>query len=233
MLGLERRRRQPEIMDQPGLDAARHEHALRGLARINFVSGSVRILWPAIRHLALQAQPLKVLDIATGAGDVPIGIKRKAQRAGLDVRIDAWDVSLTALTHARARAQQCHADVTFEQHDALADEIPADYDVITSSLFLHHLEEEEAERLLRKMAAAARRLVLINDLARGVPGFLLAHLATRLLTLSDVVHVDGPRSVEAAFTPTEALQLAERAGLAGATVVRRWPCRFLLSWRRS
>jgi hypothetical protein len=61
---------------------------------------------------------------------------------------------------------------------------------------------------------------------------LLACAGTRLLSRSPVVHVDGPRSVAAAFTPAEALDLAQRAGLTGATVVRRWPCRFLLTWRR-
>lgn len=232
MLGLKRRNRKPEIMDQPGLEPARHEQALRGLARINFFSGSVGILWPALRGLARETQPLRILDIATGAGDVPIGLCRKARAAGVAVRVEAWDISSTALEFARARAERCQADVTFRQHDALADDIPGEFDAIISSLFLHHLEEELAVRLLRRMGEAARRLVLVNDLARGVPGFLLAHLATRVLTLSDVVHVDGPRSVEAAFTPAEALALAERAGLHGASVARRWPCRFLLTWRR-
>ena len=82
------------------------------------------------------------------------------------------------------------------------------------------------------MGAAARRAVLINDLARSTAGLMLAHVATRLLTRSPVVHVDGPRSVEGAFTAEEARQLAERAGLHGSTVGRRWPFRYLLMWRR-
>ena len=71
-----------------------------------------------------------------------------------------------------------------------------------------------------------------NDLARGWTGLTLAHVGLRLLTRSPVVHFDGPRSVEGAFTPAEALALAAKAGLKGATVARRWPCRFLLTWER-
>jgi hypothetical protein len=85
---------------------------------------------------------------------------------------------------------------------------------------------------LRRMADAAGRLVLVNDLCRGATGLALAHLACRLLTRSPVVHTDGPRSVAAAFTPTELAGLAAEAGLTGATVTRHWPCRMLLSWRR-
>jgi hypothetical protein len=73
---------------------------------------------------------------------------------------------------------------------------------------------------------------LVNDLARGKPGLLLALVATRMLTNSEVVHVDGPRSVEGAFTPQEAQSLARGAGLQGAIVLKKWPCRYLLIWKR-
>ena len=83
------------------------------------------------------------------------------------------------------------------------------------------------------MAAAAQTLVLVNDLRRNFTGWLAAHVMTRVLTSSRVVHVDGPRSVAAAWTRAEALRLAERAGLQGADYRARWPFRFLLSWRRT
>ncbi len=79
---------------------------------------------------------------------------------------------------------------------------------------------------------AAARLVLINDLARTGAGYLLAWAGCRVLSRSPVVHHDGPASVASAFTPDEALELAREAGLAGATVARRWPERFLLAWSR-
>jgi hypothetical protein len=122
--------------------------------------------------------------------------------------------------------------VGFFVHDALHGEPPAGYDAAVTSLFLHHLSEEEAVTFLRRLATSAGRLMLVNDLARGWAGLALAHVATRLLSASSVVHADGPRSVESAFTPAEALALAERAGLGGATVGRHWPCRYLLTWRR-
>jgi hypothetical protein len=110
--------------------------------------------------------------------------------------------------------------------------LPTGYDVLTCSLFLHHLCEDDAIRLLGQMRQATERLVLINDLVRNYASFVLVYLASRLLSTSEVVHVDGPRSVEAAFTVDEVRSLARRAGLEGATVERRYPCRLLLTWRR-
>lgn len=230
---LARRCRQPELMDQPDLDRARHFQALRALERINWLSGSARLLWPSVRDLARRsAAPLRLLDVATGAGDVPIRLWHKARRAGLDVRIDGCDRSPDALDYGEKQARRQQAEVRFFRCDVLHDSLPAGYDVVTCSLFLHHLDEEEAVTLLRRLAATGR-LVLVSDLARGRVGFVMAWAGTRLLTTSDVVHVDGPRSVEGAFTAAEAGALAERAGLRGAAVVRRWPCRWLLTWRRS
>jgi 2-polyprenyl-3-methyl-5-hydroxy-6-metoxy-1,4-benzoquinol methylase len=226
---------EPEVMDDPQLDEARHHAALRGLERINRWSGSVRILWPAIRALAreLAPQPVRVLDIASGGGDVPIGIWRKAQRAGLNVSVDGCDFNPRAVAYAEEKARRQAAKVSFFQRDALGGEIPDSYDIITTSLFLHHLSEDQALTLLRKMAAATRRLLLVNDLRRSAAGYMFAWIGTRVLTRSPVVHVDGPLSVRAAFTMAEARQLAERAGLSGAKVRWRVPFRYLLSWRKA
>jgi SAM-dependent methyltransferase len=221
-------------MDQPDLDTARHAAALRGLARINRVSGSDRILWPPLAALArtLGGRPLRVLDVATGAGDVPIRLARRARRAGVALELAACDRSSTALDHARQSADRHSVSIRLFPIDALADSLPDGFDAVICSLFLHHLTAADAVSLLRRMADAAGRLVLVNDLRRSAGGLLLAHLACRLLTRSPVVHTDGPRSVAAAFTPAELAGLAADAGLAGAAVARRWPCRMLLSWHR-
>ncbi len=233
-LDVRRRRREPESMDQPDLDPRQHVEALRGLERINRWSGSARILWPPLLDLARRAEAtrLRVLDVATGAGDVPIRLWLRARKAGLDFHIDGCDRSACALDHARRRAAEEGAQVGFFELDALAGDLPTGYDVLTSSLFLHHLEEDQAATLLARMAAAARQRLLINDLERSLPGLLLAYLGTRVLSASPVVHTDGPLSVAAAFTRQEVLDLARRVGLYGVTVQRRWPFRFLLSWAR-
>ncbi len=226
------RRRQAEIMDQPGLDRERHVRALRGLERINFWSRSAGILWRPLAALAREAGPLRVLDLATGAGDVPIRLWRTARRAGLPVSLDGCDVSADAVAYAGRRAAEAGAGLRFFTLDALAGPLPGGYDVLACSLFLHHLGEEQAVDLLRRMAEAAGRMVLINDLVRSRGGWLLACAGTHLLSRCDVVHSDGLRSVEGAFTVGEARGLAARAGLTGARVERRWPFRFLLTWRR-
>jgi SAM-dependent methyltransferase len=222
-------------MDRPDLPAAVHEHALDGLARLNRFSGSDRNLWRPIHRLASEGpeRPLRILDVACGAGDVLVGLARRARRAGIALDLHGIDFSPTAIDHARRRASAAGESIHLTVADALAGPLPDGFDIVTCSLFLHHLGDDHAVDLLRRMAAATHRLVLVNDLRRTAPGWLLAATACRLLTRSPVVHVDGPLSVARAFTAPEALALAGRAGLHGATVERRWPFRFLLTWDRT
>jgi SAM-dependent methyltransferase len=235
---LRQRHLQPEIMDQPGLDPGHHRQALEALARVNWLSASALILWPPIRALCRERRkagdprPVRVLDVATGGGDVPVRLWRRARRKGYPLEVAGCDFSPGAIEHARGYAARNGADVSFFRLDVFSDPIPSGFDVITSSLFLHHLDEEQAVAVLRKMREAAGRLVLVNDLARGRGGWWAAYMGTRILTRSSMVHTDGVLSVEGAFTPAEALAVARRAGWDGATVRRKFPFRFLLSGSR-
>jgi 2-polyprenyl-3-methyl-5-hydroxy-6-metoxy-1,4-benzoquinol methylase len=222
-------------MDRPDLPAGPHNQALNGLARLNRWSGSDRILWRPIRWLTAEItrRPLRLLDVACGAGDVLVGVAGRARRAGIELELHGIDISPTALNHARRRFAATGIQVSLSQHDAVSEPLPSGFDVVTASLFLHHLNDEQAVEVLRRCSVASQRLVLINDLRRSLNGWLLAATACHLLCRSPVVHADGPRSVERAFTPSEALQIAHRAGMANAAVSRRWPFRFLLSWDRA
>jgi SAM-dependent methyltransferase len=230
-IALADRRRQPELMDQPELDRAEHSRALRGLRRINRVSSSASILWPEIARLARREERrIRVLDLATGGGDVPISLAHRARRAGLEIGIEGCDISPTAVGFAARAAHAAGVLVRFFRLDALNEPLPEGFDVVTCCLFLHHLADEDAARLLGAMAGAARSTVLVNDLLRSRVGYWLAWTGCRLLSRSPIVHHDGPVSVRAAFRPEEVHALAERAGLEGVRLERRWPCRFLLSW---
>ncbi|OYV88703.1 MAG: hypothetical protein B7Z73_07975, partial [Planctomycetia bacterium 21-64-5] len=179
------------------------------------------------------SRPLRILDLASGGGDVAVGLALEARRAGVTVEIDGCDISPVAVTLAQAQA--CGAGLTqlrFFKHDVVRDELPGDYDVVTCSLFLHHLDEADAVRVMRKMAVSAQRLVLIDDLRRSPLGYALAWTGCRMLTRSPVAQTDGPRSVRAAFTLDEVARLADQAGLGGFRLSRHWPQRFLLSWSK-
>ena len=233
------RRREPELMDQPGLDAAQHQHALGGLARINWWSRSDAIFWPSLEQLSHTKQQrtgdgaIKVLDLACGGGDVTVALAQRAARTQRPMTFTGVDLSETALEVARERSREAAVSVEFQQRDVSNADLPTGFDAVICSLFLHHLDEPDAVTLLRKMSQSAERLVLVNDLIRSTIGYGLAVCVTRLLTRSHIVHVDGPLSVAGAFSIDEARRMASEAGMGHVTIQKHWPWRFLLSWSRS
>ncbi len=232
-LRLNRRHLVGEMMDQPDLETRHHQHALGGLSRINRLSNAAGLVFPSLRMQAERTdRPLRVLDLATGAGDLPIALARKAAREGLSIQIDGCDKSPVAIEYAIRNADQNRIQADFLELDLLCQEIPDDYDVVICSLFLHHLNDQQVVELLDRVRQRTGIALIVSDLRRCLAGYVLAWTATRALTRSQVVHIDGPLSVRAAFTIPEISHIAIQAGLDNAQITRRWPCRFVLTWQR-
>lgn len=232
---LRRRHRQPEIMDAPDLPAAQFVETLRGLGRVNAVTRSSRLMWPDIKAAARRhsGRPIRVLDVACGGADVLLALWRAAERAGAKVEFCGCDSSATAVEYAQKAAAKAGASIAFFQHHVPQDGLPDGFDVIMSTLFLHHLDEEDAISFLREAAAKARDRLVVQDLVRSEMSYWFARFGTSLLLLSDICRLDGRSSVEGAFTRAEALSLVRAAGLNQADIVQRFPFRFLLRWVRT
>lgn len=225
------RRIQPELLDRSDLEPRLREEALRGLRTLNRLSLTALHLWRPVRELAGKLhRPIRVLDVASGGGDLAVSLALRAARAKLPIEVHGCDISDASVAYASARARDFGSHAKFFAMDVLRDRLPAGYDVIMNSLFMHHLERAQAEHLLRSMRDAGPRLIVISDLIRSQAGYALAHLACRVFTRSYVVHHDGPRSVLAAFTTSEFSALADRAGLSGHHIEWCWPCRFVFTW---
>lgn len=221
-------------MDDPHLDIRSHSEALQGLARLNMCSASSQIIWAPIEKLSKQLdRRIRVLDIATGSGDILREVRKKAHNQQLSIELVGSDVSATALKLAKSFSETCSDSIDYIELNALVDSIPDNFDVLTCSLFLHHLDPPQVVHLLRKMSEAAKNLIIINDLVRSEFSLVTVWIATRLLTRSPIVHFDGPASVRAAYTVEEMKKMATDAGLVGAHINYVFPCRMTLIWRRS
>jgi 2-polyprenyl-3-methyl-5-hydroxy-6-metoxy-1,4-benzoquinol methylase len=220
----------PEQMDDPQLDRGAHFRALRGLQRINDWTRHSALAWKPILSLArqLDRKHLRLLDIATGAADVPIQLWQRAHSIGLELDIVACDLSSQALEFANENCRRAGATLQLRELDVLNQSIDEQYDVVICSQFFHHLPDEQVERVLGKMAAAARQRVIVIDLVRSRLNWLQVWLATRVLSRSRIVHFDGPQSICASFTFDEIREIAERMGFSNYSITAHWPCRFVL-----
>ncbi len=229
------RKRVAELMDDPTLEYNSHAEALQGLERLNFFSTSAASLWRQISPLARQrgaSSPLRILDIATGGGDIPVALYKAASAEKSQLEIVGADISPSSIKYARQYAQERRAPVDFLELNALCDPLPDGFDVIMTNLFTHHLDPADVMLLLGKMSRATQQLVLVNDLIRSEISYAAVWLATRLFSRSPIVHYDGPVSVRGSYTQSEMLKMAVDAGLKNASVTSCPPCRQLLVWKK-
>ena len=230
------RRLQPELMDDPGIDPAEHRIALRQLRRLNRVSlASSPIARCMLESTRSDPQaPIRILDVATGSGDVALGVAARLERAGRSIDLVLCDRSATALAVAVNHASAAGREVTTIRADVVAEGIALEdlaVDITMCSLFLHHLTRESAICLLSELRRVSSRAVVVADLRRCRWGLGAARVGGTL-SGSRIVRIDASRSVEGAFTDTELLGLAEGAGLHGATAHRIFPWRTLVAWIR-
>jgi 2-polyprenyl-3-methyl-5-hydroxy-6-metoxy-1,4-benzoquinol methylase len=221
----------PELMDQPDLDAAEHELALAGLSRLNRWTRNASLAWSVIKELAAQEStgPIRLLDLATGSGDIPFELARRARRTGIELEVAGCDTSSQAIRIAREKFERGQFSANLFVCDVLEDPIPQTYDVVLCSQFLHHLETEVATQVLRRMASAATRRVIVVDLIRSRLNWWQVWFATRMLSRSPIVHFDGPQSIRAAFVLKEVETMARDAGMTDFSIRSVWPCRFILT----
>lgn len=214
-------------MDDPRLDPRDHERALAGLHRLNALSRAPAMLLGAIRHRLSPAefrQPLRVLDLACGDGR---SIARLRCLCPPGWSFLGADISPFAIGCANGRGIP---GAEFRALDILQEPLPK-ADVVLCTNFLHHCGDDEALILLKKAAAAAAFLIVVLDLERSWLSYWQVALAARLVTDSEVVHVDSALSIRSAFKSCEIKDLAERAELPEALLERRFPCRLLLTSR--
>jgi 2-polyprenyl-3-methyl-5-hydroxy-6-metoxy-1,4-benzoquinol methylase len=227
---------EPEEMDDAGLQPDAHQLALAGLARLNQISFSAPSVWNGLRNAGafdgVDSRPLRILDLATGGGDLPVYLGLRARKLGIPLSLIGIDRSPVALTSARTLADRHGVAVEWTCLDVTLGLIPP-ADWITCSLFLHHLPDDQVVALVRSMAEAASQGIIVNDLERSHLNRLLVWLGSRLVSRSPVVHRDSDRSVCASFTLEETSLLLKAAGLHGTRPERRFPCRFQWTWTKT
>ena len=173
------RDRQPEVMDQPGLDPAEHDRALQGLRRINAISRCVPGLFHQVERLASDnpSMQLSVLELACGGGDTAIALAALAEKRALNISFQACDLNPEAVRLARRNVVQSDSSVDVFVADALDSTGSKQFDVVYCTLFVHHLDPPDVIQLLKGMAARARQLVIVDDLIRSRLGYSLAWMA--------------------------------------------------------
>jgi ubiquinone/menaquinone biosynthesis C-methylase UbiE len=219
-----------ELLDGPLDDPDALDGNLRDLRRVNRWLFGARLSVRAVDALIdgsperdADHSPVRILDVGTGAADIPVALLVGARRKGRRVEVLAVDSRSEVLDSARRvdpRLRRLRG-LTLACSDGRA--LPYEegsFDVAHSSLVVHHLEPDEAVTMLRELARVARRGVVLNDLLRSQRALAGARLLAALGTRNRLTRHDGPLSARRAYTAGELDALLTKAGLRPVTQFR-------------
>ena len=201
---------EPELMDRPQPVTPELESDLRNIRQLNRYFGSYRLIEHFLRRWIQPRSRMRILDLATGSGDIPRLVVDFARSAGAEVTVDAVDQQPSTLEIARSLSGD-YPEIEFLEGDVLSFGEET-YDVVLCSLALHHFKENAAVELLKRSRTLSKRYVLVSDLRRGFLATMGAYLLTALVFRESMTRTDARLSAARAFSFREFQSLAERAG---------------------
>ena len=191
----------PELLDSDACPPAEVEASLRDLSRINRWFGGVATTRSLIERVASAtgSKHFSMLEVAAGFGEVPKAAGDQLKRKGITLDVLCLD---RVRSHLRNADGQCAVVA-----DALALPFPdRSFDLVSCSLFAHHLEPAELARFASEALRVSRCAVVINDLVRHPVHLALVYAGFPLMR-SYVSRLDGVASVRRAYVPEEIKQI--------------------------
>lgn len=222
-----KRRPTPELLDTDSGTPAEVAASLRDLRWFNQWFGGIATSRQLIEIVANATgrKAFSVLEVAAGDGFVPRTLQKNLDGSGIHLNITLLD---RATSHLPANGSMLRIG-----GDALALPFHASaFDLVSCSLFAHHLPPEQVVIFAREALRACRVAVLVNDLVRNRLHLAVAYAGVPLYR-SRITRNDAPASVRQAYTVEEMRRFFQEAGAAKVEIIRHYFYRMgVIAWQR-
>ena len=213
-----------EILDSDACSADETETSLRDLCRINRWFGGVATTRRLVEHVASATgrKCFSMLEVASGFGEVPKIAAQQLSNKGISLEVILLD---------RLRSHLLPGN-----HSVVADalELPfpdGAFDLVSCSLFAHHLEPAELSRFAGEALRVCRCALLINDLIRHPVHLALAYAGFPLMR-SRVSRLDGVASVRRAYETNEMREILSRGSAKNVEISTHYLFRMgVIAWK--
>lgn len=214
----------PELLDTDSGTPKEVRASLGDLRRINRWFGGSSTTRLAIEKVADSTgqQEFSLLDVAAGSGDVPLNAARELSKSGIQVRVTLMDRASSHISGYRRAVIGDALALPFRENS---------FDIVSCSLFAHHLEPPQLQEFVEKSLRVARLAVIINDLRRSLLHLALIYAGLPLFR-SRLTRHDARASVKRAYTPQEFKSLVGRTQAQSCNVLHHYLFRVgVIAWK--
>lgn len=218
-----------EIMDDFSMKGELLRDTLDKLGKINKWLGGNRVTLNGVAQL-LAGKPkdrtYTIIDLGCGHGDILRLVADYGKKHGYKFQLIGVDANKDAIDYATDLSKP-YDNLSFKALDIFSEAFrQLNYDIVLSTLFLHHFNQDEIEQLLRQLSRKAQIGIVVNDLHRS----RLAYGLFRLLGLTISNHMivqDGLTSILRAFKRKELEAISKTLKLKSQI---RWKWAFRYQW---
>ncbi len=218
-------------MDRDDIPASDLFINYRELHLVNKWLGGYRITLKGLSTLLTDRKcSYSILDVGCGGGDMVKSVIKWGCKENLNVTLTGVDLNPAAIEYSKMNEPRC----TWLQQD-IFDHLASGvkYNLIMSTLFMHHFTKNKIVELLRLMVKSCSAGIIINDLHRNPVAYYSIKILTGFLSKSYLVKHDAPLSVLRAFSKHEWQLILNEAGIKKATIQWCWAFRHLIIIRGS
>lgn len=218
-----------EIMDDFSIKGEVLNDALDKLATINRFLGGNKVTIQGLKILLKNHSKEKlitIVDLGCGGGDILKDIAKFGEREGYNLQLVGIDANENAVAYANQTNTE-YKNIKFLALDVFSEEFKSlQYDVVITTLFLHHFKELQLLNLLGNLMKTATVGMVINDLHRHKLAYYLFKLIT-VPVKNKMIIEDGLTSVLRGFKKTELKDMADKLGY---RYQLRWKWAFRYQW---
>ncbi len=216
-----------EIMDDFSIHGSILHHTLDTLASINKWLGGNKITINSLKKILgghSKKEPITIVDLGCGGGDLLRRIAAYGKEEGYTFKLIGVDANKEAVLYARHLSEK-NNNISFVACDIFSDEFETlEYDLVLSTLFLHHFKEEQIISLLKNLKTKAKLGIIVNDLHRSLMAYYLFKLVSLPINNKMIIE-DGLTSVLRGFKRNE-LELFSNKLLVKPQIKWKWAFRY-------
>jgi 2-polyprenyl-3-methyl-5-hydroxy-6-metoxy-1,4-benzoquinol methylase len=218
-----------EIMDDFTLEGEILRDALDKIAKINQLLGGNKLTLLGVKTL-LKNVPvdteITIVDIGCGNGDMLRTLSDYGFQNNLKLKLIGIDANNFTINHAIHLSKK-YSNISYRCEN-IFDEAFTElkYDIVLSTLVLHHFKEDEIIEILTVFYTNASLGIVINDLQRSSIAYRLFQLLCFVFRLNTMSRKDGLVSILRGFKKEDLIRFSKKIDFKKYTIHWKWAFRY-------
>ena len=217
-----------EIMDDLSMEGEMLRQTLDKLAQINQRLGGNQATINGLQTLLKTESKdavISIVDLGCGSGDMLRAVADFGRKNNFIFKLTGIDANEYTVNYARKLSVN-YPEISYIKMDILADEFSGiAFDIVITTLFLHHFTNRQIEDLLIPVVNKARIGVVVNDLHRSSTAYYLFKVISLFLK-NPMVKKDGAVSVLRGFKKNDLISISKKLKDSVSTIHWKWAFRY-------